>query len=69
MSRVPVKPFLIARGEDGIFRLTVRTTRMNMYNYPLVTSELQEETFRTASAARAFATAHLGAQPGQFAKV
>lgn len=68
MSRVPVRPFLIAKSEDGTFRLTMRTTRMNMYNYPLVTSELQDEIFPTATAARAFATAHLGAQPGEFAK-
>jgi hypothetical protein len=66
MSRVAVRPFLIAKTEEGTFRLTMRTTRMNMYNYPLVTSELQDEVFPTASAARAFATAHLGAQPGQF---
>jgi hypothetical protein len=69
MSRIPVRPFLIEKSEDGTFRLTLRTTRFNMYNYPLVTSELQEEVFATATAARAFATAHLGAQPGQFAKV
>jgi hypothetical protein len=68
MSRIPVRPFLIAKSEDGSFRLTMRTTRMNMYNYPLVTSTLQDEVFATATEARAFATAHLGAQPGQFAK-
>lgn len=68
MSRVPVQPFLIAKNDDGTFQLTLRETRMNMYNYPLVTSTQQDEVFSTAAAARAFAIANFGAQPGQFAK-
>ena len=67
MSRVPVRPVLIAKGEDGQFRLTVREIRYNSQGYPLVTSTLQEETFRTANAARAHARDTFGAEPGQFA--
>jgi hypothetical protein len=66
-SRTPVKPFLIETGEDGRVRLTVRTTRYNSWNYPIVTSSMVEETFATANAARAHAKEHFGAQPGQFA--
>ncbi len=67
MSRIPVKPFLITKDEEGNFRLTVRVTRYNMYNYPLVTSTLQEETFRTMAAARAFAREEFNAEAGQYA--
>ena len=67
MSRTPVRPFLIAKDEDGAFRLTVRATRFNSQNYPIVTSTLQDESFKTAAAARAHAKAEFGAEPGQFA--
>ncbi|HEV2596699.1 MAG TPA: hypothetical protein VGU01_16025 [Sphingomicrobium sp.] len=67
MSRVPVRPFLIAKDEDGAFRITVRNTRLNSQSYPIVTSTLQSEKFETAAAARAHAKAHLGAEAGQFA--
>jgi hypothetical protein len=67
MSRTPIRPFLIAKDEDGNVRLTVREIRYNSQHYPLVTSTLQPETFKTATAARAHATAHFGAEPGQFA--
>ena len=67
MSRIPLRPFLIAKDENGDVRLTVRETRYNSQNYPLVTATLQEETFKTAAAARAHATKHFGAEPGQFA--
>ena len=67
MSRTPVKPFLIAKDEQGDVRLTVRETRFNSQGYPLVTSTLLEESFPTATAARAHAREHFGAEPGQFA--
>lgn len=69
MSRIPVRPFLIAKDEDGAFRITVRETRLNSQRYPIVTSTLQPETFKTATAARTFAKVHLGAENGQFASV
>lgn len=67
MSRVITAPFLITKHEDGSFRLTVRDTRYNSQGYPLVTSTLQEETFRTATEARAFAREKFNAEPGQYA--
>ena len=67
MSRIPVRPFLIARDEEGSFRLTVRETRYNSQNYPIITSTMQAESFKTATAARAFAKEHFGAEAGQFA--
>lgn len=67
MSREILKPYLIAKGEDGAFRLTVRETRYNSQNYPLVTATPVEETFKTATAARTHAKEHFGAEAGQFA--
>jgi hypothetical protein len=67
MQKDTVKPFLIQKQPDGRVRLTVRKTRYNSWNYPIVTTEIVDETFATASAARAHATEHFGAEPGQFA--
>jgi hypothetical protein len=67
MSRVPVRPFLIAKDEDGTFRLTIRETRYNSQHYPLVTSTLHPDSFKTATAARTYAKENFGAEPGQFA--
>jgi len=67
MSREIVKPYLIAKDEDGRFRLTVRETRYNSQGYPLVTATPVAETFKSATAARTHARDHFGAEPGQFA--
>ena len=67
MSRKIVAPFLIAKDAEGRFRITVRDTRFNSQGYPLVTSSLQPETFKSAMAARAHAKQELGAETGQFA--
>jgi len=67
MSRTPIRPFLIAKDEEGNVRLTVRETRYNSQGYPLITSTLVEETFKTATAARAHAKENYGAEAGQFA--
>jgi len=66
-SRRAIKPFLIARDEDGNVRLTLRETRYNGQGYPIVTTTLHDEPFPTATAARAYAKEHFGAEPGQFA--
>ena len=66
-DRVALRPYLIARDESGNFRLTVRETRYNSQNYPVVTATMEAETFKTAAAARAYAKEHFGAEPGQFA--
>lgn len=67
MSRTAVAPYLITKDEDGQFRITIRTTRLNTWSYPLVTSSLQPEHFKSAMAARAHAKREFGAEPGQFA--
>lgn len=67
MSKTPVRPFLIARDEEGAFRITIRETRYNSQHYPLVTSTLQADKFKTATAARAHAKEHFGAEANQFA--
>ena len=67
MADGPVRPFLINKDADGNFRLTVRTTRYNSIGYPLVDAELQEELFKTAAAAKAFARENFRAQPGEYA--
>ena len=67
MTKPTVAPYLIAKDQDGQFRITLRTTRFNSWNYPLVTSTLQPEVFKSAIAARAHAKREFGAEPGQFA--
>ena len=67
MTKTTVAPYLIAKDQDGQFRITIRTTRFNSWNYPLVTSTLQPEVFKSAIAARAHAKREFGAETGQFA--
>ena len=67
MSRIPVRPYLIAKDEEGLFRVTVRETRYNSQGYPLVSAHPVAESFRSATAARAYARDHFGAEAGQFA--
>lgn len=67
MSKATIAPFLIAKDEEGQFRITVRETRFNSQNYPIVTSTLQPETFRSATAARTHAKQQFGAVTGEFA--
>lgn len=67
MSRTPVAPFLINKDDEGQYRLTVRETRYNSQGYPLVTATMQDETFKTATAARTHAKENFGAETGQFA--
>lgn len=67
MSKAPIRPYLIAKDESGAFRLTIRETRYNSQGYPLVKSTAVEESFKSASAARAHAKTHFGAQAGEFA--
>lgn len=62
-----LRPYLVEKTDDGDYRLTVRVTRYNSQNYPIVSQEVVEERFRTATAARAFAKQQYGAVPGEFA--
>ena len=66
MSREAIRPYLISKDEDGNFRLTVRETRYNSQGYPLVTSHMQEETFKSVAAVRTFARDVFKAEPGQY---
>jgi hypothetical protein len=47
MSREIPKPFLIAKHDDGAFRLTLRNTRFNSWGYPLTDSTPVDETFKS----------------------
>jgi hypothetical protein len=67
MSRIPVRPFLVAKDEEGIFRVTVRTTRYNSQGYPLVSAELLEDSFRTQKLAREFVREQYKAEAGDIA--
>ena len=67
MSRIIPRPFLIAKDGEGVFRITIRETRYNSQRYPVVTSTLQADTFKTAAAAKAHAKEHFGALIGEFA--
>jgi hypothetical protein len=60
------RPFLIKKDDDGNFRLTVRTVRYNSQGYALVDSAVQEEAFKSATAARNFARDMFGAQAGEY---
>lgn len=63
MTRTAVPPYLVSKEADGCFRLTIRTTRYNSQGYPLVTSELLADTFKTATAARTHAKDEYAAKP------
>lgn len=66
-DRVAAKPFLISRNPDGSYRLTLRETRYNSQNYPVVSETPVAESFKSTAAARAFAREHYGAATGEFA--
>jgi uncharacterized protein with NRDE domain len=53
MSRVAVKPYLVSRDLEGIFRITIRTTRLNSQGYPLVSTSMLDDGFPTVTSARA----------------
>jgi len=52
MSRVALRPYLITKDAEGVFRVTLRTTRFNSQGYPLVSSSNLDREFRSAAAAR-----------------
>lgn len=66
MLQTPMKPFMIAKDQQGQVRLTVRETRYNSQGYPWVIETLLEDCFKTAAAARAYAMEQFGAKAGQF---
>ena len=66
-DRVAAKPYLVVPDGAGGFRLSLRQTRFNSQNYPLVTETRIAEGFDSAAAARAFAKAEYGAAAGEVA--
>ena len=67
MSRVAVRPYLILKDEEGVFRVTVRTTRFNSQGYPLVSAEVLPGGFPTATGARTFLRNEYKAQATEIA--
>ena len=67
MSRVPVRPYLVTKDEEGVFRVTVRTTRFNSQGYPLVTSEVLADAFKTQTAAKSFVREQYRAETNEIA--
>jgi hypothetical protein len=62
MPRTAIRPYLIAKDEEGSYRITVRSTRFNSQGYPLVTATMLDGSFPTLSVARAHAREQFGAQ-------
>ena len=67
MPRTTLRPYLIAKDEGGVFRITVRTTRFNSQGYPLVTTQLLEGSFPTLTTARAYAREQFRAEAADIA--
>ena len=67
MSQEIPRPFLISTDGEGNFRLTVRDVHYNSQGYPIVTSVLQDECFKSSAAAKAFARENFQAKAGQYA--
>jgi hypothetical protein len=67
MPRTAVRPYLILKDEEGVFRITVRTTRFNSQGYPLVTANTLEGSFPTLTTARAYAREQFRAEAADIA--
>ena len=67
MPRSTVRPYLILKDEEGVFRVTVRTTRYNSQGYPLVTSSAIEGGFPTLGKARAYVREEFRAEAADIA--
>ena len=67
MSRVAVRPYLVTKDEEGIFRVTVRTTRFNSQGYPLVSTEVLGDAFKTQTAAKTYVREQFRAEASDIA--
>ncbi|AOH84419.1 hypothetical protein AWL63_11020 [Sphingomonas panacis] len=67
MSKAISRPYLVCKDDNGVYRVTVRTTRYNSQNYPLVSSEMLEDVFKTQTAAKTFVRETYRAEPGDIA--
>lgn len=67
MPKPAVRPYLILKDEEGVFRITVRTTRFNSQGYPLITSNMIESGFPTLTMARAYVREEFHAEAADIA--
>jgi hypothetical protein len=67
MPRTAIRPYLIAKDEAGVFRITTRTTRFNSQGYPLVTAKLLEGSFPSLTTARAYVRREFRAEAADIA--
>ena len=67
MSKAIARPYLVCKDDDGVYRVTVRTTRYNSQNYPLVSSEMLADVFKTQTAAKTFVRENYRAEAGDIA--
>jgi len=67
MTRTVLRPYLVTKSEDGLFRVTVRTTRFNSQGYPLVNSHVLEEEFPSAARAKSWLRTEYHAEAGDIA--
>lgn len=67
MSREILRPYLVNKDEAGAYRVTVRSTRYNSQGYPLVSSEMLDDVFKTQTAAKTFVRETYRAEAGQIA--
>ena len=67
MSRALMRPYLVAKDEEGVFRVTIRSTRFNSQGYPLVSSEVLDGGFRTQTAAKMFVRDQYRAETNEIA--
>ena len=67
MSRQTVRPYLVLKDEDGGYRVTVRSTRFNSQGYPLVSSEVLDDVFKTQTAAKTFVREQYRAEASEIA--
>lgn len=67
MPRSAVPPYLILKDDEGVFRITARTTRFNSQGYPLVTAKLLDGSFPTLTTARGYCRKELRAEASDIA--
>lgn len=67
MPRTAIRPYFIAKDEAGVFRITVRTTRLNSQGYPLISKAMLDVSFPTLTKARGYARQEFQAEAADIA--
>jgi len=67
MSRTAPRPYLVTKNDEGIFQITVRTTRFNSQGFPLVTAQTLEQGFPSSARAKAYLRTEYRAEPTEIA--